>query len=228
MRNLFKKSVAVGALLLFTTTSNAINITDFTAFSAVDIVGPSINFGSVTVTGGYGSGFETDLSFTTVSITYTDIILDADRPLGGLGVYSGTARDSDNLQGDRGSLSSSNAFDEILFFDFGGLTKVTNFILNGDHTDLVLGTDTFGIWASLNGANFFNVLGNGAPAGGENLFANTGTRYQWWAVSGNGPRDSQGATGAYVASVASVVPEASTIAMLGLGLLGMGFVRRRV
>ena len=118
MKNLIHKSVAAGALLLISTASNAMNVTDFTAFSAVDITAPSIDFGNVLVTGGYGTGRETDIGFNTTSITYADIILDVDKPFGGLGVFSGRSGDTDNLQGDRGSFSSGNRFDEILFFYF--------------------------------------------------------------------------------------------------------------
>jgi hypothetical protein len=230
-----------GAVLLLVTNSAVALVFDFDdgvggisgtvgSLNATDGQAPSILFtnGSgdqVSVTAGISTGNlccgdETDIN----NVRPADVYWDNDPAgSGGLGVVSGLNGDTDNIEG---SITSYDT-DEVLFFDFGNIIELVNVLLNGDHTDLLDndGEEQWALWTSVDGLTWDSISGNLFPADRETLqLGNTLSRYL--AVSAVGP---SGQTGGYIEAItySNSVPEPTTIALLGAGLLGIGFARRR-
>lgn len=199
-----------------------------------DTIQPSISFGNLTVSAGYSSSnLCCDTNFSTNDINSADVWHDTNIANGGLGVKSDLDTDTDNLEG---SLNGNPNSDEVLFFNFGSIVNLLEVTLNaGDdpgHQDLfdADATDVFDIFLSSDGLNYSSIFNaNTAPTAGELLtLPGGGVTGQYFAVAHVGPTAANGSVGGYIEKVEyASIPEPGTLALLGLGLAGLGLSRRR-
>lgn len=240
----------VGATTItFDTESGATTTVSTTGTSTNgDKQGATLTFGGFTVTAGQ-SNATTNLagsSFSTASTNAIQAYQDLQPSLGGLGAVGSTSSGSanpatDNL--DPNLLTTANG-DEVLFFNFDSSTILNrvnfNGGQNGTHNQLVSyssanangdsGTYTnldtlFNIFFSTDGTHYTSAFGGQkSPTGHEYLDTSLTSGYSYYAIAASGWNT---APGGYVQSITYSVPEPGTLALFGLGLLGLVVAGRK-
>ena len=149
--------------------------------------------------------------------TSYDVYLDDGGNMDGIGVYSGYG-DADDLDG--------WGVDEMLLIEFDMLVTMTDIrFLDGDHNYSFSSGDDFDLWAG--GSMAFNETG--IEANDINGWVSTGnlTASSFW-LGADGGNDTFYLQGINVnASSDPQVPEPGLLALMGLGLFGMGISRRK-
>ena len=203
-----------------------------------DVWGPVLTFSDFTVTGGFshsvnlaGRNFNKNNQITMGSLPYQDL-----KPqhggLGSLSLASGGANsDTDNLQP---NLITGAVGDEILFFDFGTSVVLDTVWFNGSHTEHTAFTNNgrndagdalFTLFYSADGVAYQATGPQTSPMNQEYLLTGITSAYSHWAVAATGWNS---APGGYVEAIRyATVPEPATLALLGLGLAGLGLRRRK-
>lgn len=239
--NIFNKVLLATALSALLTSVASATVVTFDRVATLDANGTnneldalSIPYADFTVTAGISSinlAVNVNDSFTMANITAATVNRDIDPADGGLGVKSGVTNDTDNFEG---SINNNTVLDEVLFFSFNSMVTLTEVSLNAGagtgHQDLFSdsATDLFAIWSSTDGDTFTSLTdSNLAPTAGELLTIGAADQVsaKWFAVAHVGPVTS---VGAYIESITYDVPEPTILALLGLGLFGMGVVRRKL
>lgn len=204
-----------------------------------DKYGSTLTYTGLTVTGGYAAdNILTGSGFGIGSITSSVVDQDASPDHGGLGVCSESNTCADSSDSLSSNTNASNAGgDEILFFNFDIDTILETVYFNGDHKPLVNGdldgtfketSDAlYNVFYSADGSSYTSIFGNSGqqqPTGLDYFNIGMSDSYQYWAVAATGWGDHSG----YVEAINySSVPEPSALALMGAGLAGLGFVRRR-
>ena len=195
-----------------------------------DVWGDVLNFSDFDVRGGISVGDNLNEGlFSRGDIRMTAVDQDKHPVNGGLGVCS----EDSECAGDSDSFTSSNPdgnSDEILFFDFDNWVSLETVWFNGDHSEKVdygnnrYDKQKFNIYYSLDGDSYTNVFANHQlPKRKDYLTLDAGS-YRFWAVAASGLGKHDG----YVEAIRyTTVPEPSIWALMGLGLLGLGFAQRK-
>lgn len=224
------KSITLAGLLGFSSYSAQAALVTFDQ-GFPEQTAATINFGDFSVSAGYSGSFNlaptVTQSFSRAIINSASVILDANPADGGLGVISNIPNSSDNFEGSLGNVNN----DEILFFDFSTYVTIEQILLNAGvgsgHQDLFpsSASDVFGVFTSLDGINYSSITaGNIGITAGEILDI-TATGAQYLAVAHVGPTSS---VGGYIESIEySEVPVPATLALFGIGLLGLGHFSRK-
>ena len=233
MLNLNLKGLGMAALLATVASPAFATYTNFDN-PAADVRGTELTFGSIKVTGGHSLGFNLIASSFTRNSDYIDadgIVQDTNcnggcsATFGGLGVESGLTNTSDdNMQG---SIGGNTNNDEILFFDYTVATSIDSIVFNGDHTDNPNAGIGINLFTSADNITYTRFGSNYRTFGVSNDTLSAGFITRYFAVAAVGPQQTSEA-GVYIAGINSTaVPAPATLALLGLGLAGLGATRRK-
>lgn len=211
--------------------------------SGADVYGDTLSFTNFDVEAGYstatnlaGAGFSlSQITFNPSTKGVYQSISPAD---GGLGAFTkGGGVDTSILNAN----FTASTTDEVLFFDFNSNVILSNTWFNGDHTDLTFESGNtkarFNIFASSDGINYTSLLGSitashQIPTDHDYISTSPADFYQYYAIASTG---GSGSPGGYVEAISFTeeeqdpvpVPEPSIIGLLGLGLLGLGYSRKK-
>ena len=201
----------------------------------VESAGTTMEFGSLDVTAGVSTGHNLAFGgFDRSSNIDGDYRVYQDWKHAGLGVVANTNRTGDGLESNVGSGPNH---DEVLFFDFGQSTILDTVWFNGGHTENTKDTDSngqgaqFNIFVSTDNVTYTSVFGGQQkPTNLEFLSTGLTSAYQYYAIAASGYGDYS----SYVEAISidkdpriTTVSEPGTLALLGLGLAGLGFARRK-
>lgn len=119
--------------------------------------------------------------------------------------------------------------DEVIYFDFKNLTKLETIWFNGFDKELVGKNARFKVFGSSDGLNYASLTGGQkSPTNRDYLSVTPSESYKWYAVAATGYGQYQSFIEGIKYSPAASVSEPGTFALLGLGLVSLGFARRSV
>jgi hypothetical protein len=148
------------------------------------------------------------------------VIWDKSPAWGGLGVINGSNCGS-NVYGD------NVGGDERLIIDFGMAVKITQFGFFGDHVAYSSAGNPIYVkpdGLSATTLNSFTYAPNGTGSGPSIALANVSLYGQKFELYGD---DVTTRSGFYLSQIRYETPEPTSLALFGLGLLGLGAARRR-